>query len=293
MTDKTALGDRIKGYEAATRWVLPRRTQTVVRIDGRAFHSFLRHADRPFDGAVMAAMDAVAEALCSEMSGAVFAFTQSDECSVLLTDFEAHGTQPWFGGVVQKIASVAASVATVAFNRRYSIDDDAYAMFDARVFTIPDSVEVANYFLWRQRDCVRNSITMAAQAKFSHKQLHGKSTGDMQNMLWTEHGINWNDYPAGAKRGRVCVRHTEEQDVTYTDRSTQQPVTTRAVRSRWQSEAAPHFTAETEGWLAEIIPPPPSLVAMRAAPAPEETCRDHSLAPLRPQPLGRSHAGSA
>ncbi|MEU4825115.1 tRNA(His) guanylyltransferase Thg1 family protein [Actinomadura sp. NPDC023710] len=93
----------MKAYEQVTRMVVPRRTYTIVRVDGRSFHSFLRHADRPFDDAVMAAMNAVAEALCADMSGAVFAFTQSDECSVLLTDFTGTGTEPWFGGVVQKM----------------------------------------------------------------------------------------------------------------------------------------------------------------------------------------------
>ncbi|SDM06060.1 tRNA(His) guanylyltransferase Thg1 family protein [Nonomuraea jiangxiensis] len=266
MSDKTALGDRMKAYEVVTRTLLPRRTYAVVRVDGRAFHSFLRHAERPFDGAVMRAMDAVAEALCAEMSGAVFAFAQSDECSVLLTDFESHGTQPWFGGVIQKVVSIAASTATVAFNRSYGMrfepsSADGYATFDARVFTIPDVVEVANYYLWRQRDCVRNSITMAAQAKFSHKQLHGKSTGDMQEMLWSQHRINWNDYPDGAKRGRVCVRYAEERDATWTERNVDQQITSRAVRSRWASEAAPHFTATSDGWLASVIPAMPSLTA--------------------------------
>jgi tRNA(His) 5'-end guanylyltransferase len=270
--DKTALGDRIKGYEKATRTVLPRRTYSVVRVDGRCFSQFLRHAERPFDGRVSAAMNAVAEALCAEMSGAVFAFTQSDECSVLLTDFEAHATQPWFGGIVQKIASIAGSVATVAFNDLYKPDVDfsgegrtRYATFDARVFTIPDPVEVANYFLWRQRDCVRNSITMAAQAKFSHRQLHGKTSSDMQEMLWKEHGVNWNDYPDGLKRGRVCTRKTGEREVTWTDRRTQQENTTLAVRSWWETEGAPHFTAEPGGWLAGVIPAMPSLTDRQSA----------------------------
>ncbi|MGW4958011.1 tRNA(His) guanylyltransferase Thg1 family protein [Nonomuraea sp. NPDC004186] len=271
MSDKTALGDRMKSYEAVTRTLLPRRTYAVVRVDGRAFHSFLRHADRPFDDDVMASMDAVANALCEEMSGAVFAYTQSDECSVLLTDFESHGTQPWFGGVVQKVVSIAASTASVAFNRRYSVDyDDAYATFDARAFTIPDVVEVANYFLWRQRDCVRNSITMAAQSKFSHQQLHGVSTNQMQEMLWSQHGINWNAYPDGAKRGRVCVRLAEEQDVTWTNRHTGDVMTSTAMRSHWTSEAAPHFTAQPGGWLASVLPPMPSLVETAALKTPSE-----------------------
>lgn len=263
MTDKTALGDRMKQFEAVTRSVLPRRTHSIIRVDGRCFSGFLRDAARPFDDHVMASMNEVGKALCREMSGSVFAFTQSDECSVLLTDFESTGTQAWFGGVVQKMASIAASVATVAFNEAYGSRNSTRALFDARVFTISDPVEVANYMLWRQRDCVRNSISMAAQARFSHKQLHGVSTGQMQEMLWSEHGINWDDYPDGCKRGRVVIRHTEEQDVTYTDKRTGEETTTRAIRSRWEAEGAPRFTAEPGGWLAGVIPPLPTLAERR------------------------------
>jgi tRNA(His) guanylyltransferase len=264
-SDKTALGDRMKRYEAVTRAVLPRRTYSVLRVDGKTFSSFLRHAKKPYDDSVMAAMDQVGKALCEEMSGSVFAFTQSDECSVLLTDFDAPGTQPWFGGVVQKIVSIAASVATVAFNEAYATEHGNRALFDARVFTIPDPVEVANYFLWRQRDCVRNSITMAAQAKFSHKQLHGVSTNEMQDRLFLEHGINWNDYPAGCKRGRVTVRETGEREVSYVDKRGGEQVDTTAVRSWWETQGAPHFTAAEDGWLAETIPALPTLVGRRSA----------------------------
>lgn len=266
MTDKTALGDRMKAYEQVTRMVLPRRTYAIVRVDGRAFHSFLRHADKPFDDAVMAAMDSVAQALCEEMQGAVFAYTQSDECSVLLTDFGSSGTEPWFGGVVQKMASIAASTGTVAFNRTYRVAyDDAFATFDARVFTVPDQVEVANYFLWRQRDAVRNSVSMAAQSVISHKRLHGVSTGQMQELLWSEHDINWNDYPDGCKRGRVCVRQAGERPVQYVDRRTDKEVSTVAVRSWWETTAAPHFTAKPDGFLAGIIPTSPALARERPA----------------------------
>jgi tRNA(His) 5'-end guanylyltransferase len=269
MSDKTALGDRMKEYEAVTRAVLPRRTYAVVRVDGRAFHSFLSHADKPFDLAVVASMDAVAEALCAEMSGAVFAYTQSDECSVLLTDFGSVHTQPWFGGVVQKIASVAASTATVAFNRRYGIDyEDAYATFDARVFTIPDPVEVANYMLWRQRDAVRNSISMAAQAAIPHRDLQGKNSGQMQEMLW-QRGINWDNYDPGLKRGRVCTRRTGEREVSYVDKRSGEQNTITALRSWWETAPAPHFTAQPGGWLAQAIPALPSL-----APAAEKVVVD-------------------
>ncbi|MBG0818265.1 tRNA(His) guanylyltransferase Thg1 family protein [Planomonospora sp. ID82291] len=266
MSDTTALGDRMKGYEHVTRGVLPRRTYTIIRVDGRAFHTFLAHADRPFDEAVVEAMNAVAVALCGQAQGAVFAYTQSDECSLLLTDFASRTTQPWFGGVIQKIASISAAVASVAFNQAYGYHyDDACAVFDARVFTLPDAVEVANYFLWRQRDCVRNSITMAAQARFSHRQLQGVTTEQMQEMLWQGHGINWNDYPAGMKRGRVIVRDTAERDITYTDRRTSQTTTTQVLRSAWTAQDAPHFTADPSGWLAATIPAQAALAP--AAPA--------------------------
>jgi tRNA(His) guanylyltransferase len=258
MTADTALGDRMKAYEAVHRALLPRRTYSLLRLDGRSFHSYLRGCERPFDEAFMADMDAVAEALCAEVSGAAFAYTQSDEISILVTDFAALGTQPWFGGVVAKVLSVSASLATAVLNERRP---GKRALFDARAFTIADPVEVANYFLWRQRDAVRNSISMAAQARFSHKRLHGVSSGGMQELLFTEAGINWNDYPAGCKRGRVTVRQVGERPVEYVDKRTQETVTTTAVRSWWETAAAPNFTAEPGGWLAAAIPALPTLTA--------------------------------
>lgn len=256
MSDTTALGDRMKRHEAAYRTLLPRRTFSICRVDGRSFHSYLRGAAKPFDDQFMADMDAVAEALCNEIAGAVLAYTQSDEVSVLYTDFASIGTEPWFGGVVAKQVSVASSLATAVLNERRP---GKRALFDARVFTISDPVEVANYFLWRQRDAVRNSISMAAQAYFSHKRLHGVNTGGMQELLWSEKGINWNDYPDGCKRGRVSVRKVGERPVEYVDRRTSETVRTTAVRSWWETSAAPHFTAEPDGWLATAIPALPVL----------------------------------
>jgi tRNA(His) 5'-end guanylyltransferase len=186
----------------------------------------------------------------------VFAYTQSDEISVLVTDFSSIQTQPWFGGVVAKQLSVSASLATAVLNERRP---GKRALFDARLFTISDPVEVANYFLWRQRDAVRNSISMAAQAHFSHKRLHGVSSGGMQELLYTEAGVNWNDYPDGCKRGRVTVRRTGERPVEYIDKRTQETVRTTAVRSWWETVPAPHFTTSPSDWLAEAIPAMPTL----------------------------------
>ena len=255
-SDSTALGDRMKRAEAVTRQLLPRRTFSLLRVDVRAAHSYLRGAVKPFDLDFMADMDAVAETLCAEITGAVLAYTQSDEISVLFTDFGSAGTEPWFGGVLAKQQTIAAALATAVLNERRP---GKRALFDARVFTLADPVEVANYMIWRQRDAVRNSISMAAQSKFSPKQLHGVNSGGMQELLWSEHRINWNDYPDGCKRGRVAVRMTGEREVTFTHKRTGEQETVTAMRSWWETSGAPHFTAEPDGWLAGIIPALPSL----------------------------------
>jgi tRNA(His) 5'-end guanylyltransferase len=243
----------MKAYETPTRQVLPRRTYTIIRVDGRAFHTYLRQAKRPFDYGVMQAINLVAVALCSQISGTVFSYQQSDEVSLLLTDFATFQTEPWFGGNVQKIASSAAALATATFNDRARTIPGLVqalpphpAMFDGRVFTIPSAVEVANYFLWRQRDAVRNSIAMAAQACFSHSRLHGLNGDQMQELLWQEAGINWNDYPEGARRGRICRRITSETDLPW---------------AHWLPMPAPRFAAEPGNWLAEAIPVLPCLKA--------------------------------
>lgn len=258
MSDSSALGDRMKRYEATTRTLLPRRTYAIIRVDIRAARSYLRGAIKPFDEAFMADMDAVAEALCAEVSGAAFAYTQSDEISILITDFGSHGTEPWFGGVAAKQQSVSASLATAVLNERRA----GRALFDSRAFTISDPVEVANYFLWRQRDAVRNSISMAAQAVFPHKRLHGVNSGGMQELLWAEKGINWNDYPDGCKRGRVAVREVGERETSYVDKRTNETVSGMAVRSWWQTSGAPNFTTEPGGWLAARIPALPTLTTI-------------------------------
>ena len=200
-----SLGDRMKRqYEDRTRMMLPRRTYTVVRCDGKAFHTFTRHCEKPHDQALADAMDDAAMALCHEAQGVCFGYVQSDELSIVMQDFAEIHTAAWFDGNAQKIASVAASVVTAAFAASYTVRPPM-AVFDARVFTIPDPVEVENYFIWRQNDASRNSIQGLCQSHFSHKQLHGKSQADMHEML---HGIglNWNDLPADQKRGRGIVR---------------------------------------------------------------------------------------
>lgn len=236
-----ALGERMKRYEAVTRSILLPHSLTVIRVDGRSFHSYLRRAQKPFDFGFIADMQLVGEELCHEVSGTVFAYGQSDEISLIVSDVEPQA-QPWFGGVVQKMASVAASLATAHLIRlRGTL---GVPMFDARVFTMPSWVEAANYVIWRQRDAVRNSISMAAQAVFSHEELHGKSTSDMQDMLWSAHRINWNDYPDRAKRGWVLTRQVREAEVTYVHKRTGEERTGSALRPFWDV-SSPHLTMES------------------------------------------------
>lgn len=283
LTDRTSLGDRMKGYEAVAKTVLPARTYAVLRADGRAFHSLLRHAAKPFDFDFMADMDATAVALCMEIQGAALGYVQSDEISVLVCDFSGPNSQPWFGGEVQKQVSIAAATASVVFSGERRNRPNGFrwpGTFDARVFTLPNAVEVGNYFLWRQRDAIRNSIAMAAQAKFPHKQLHRVDTTRMRQMLLDEHGIDWDAYPDGAKRGRVVVKASGEQEVTFTHKRTGQTQTTKAVRTWWEVRPAPVFSAEPGGWLAEMVPAIPERRDEESGVVPEGEFEAHAAEAL-------------
>lgn len=220
------LGKRMKEYyEAIPKTKLMRRTPVAIRIDGKAFHTFTRGFKKPFDRLLMNTMQATMKYLCENIQGCVFGYTQSDEITLILCDYQTLTTAAWFDYNVQKICSIAASMATMAFNKffakevdefGYYQDDDPIfevyqkalemgAMFDARCFNIPKE-EVANLIYWRQLDATRNSIQMVGQANFSHRQLEGKSCNDIQNMLLTEKNINWNDYLVDCKRGAACRR---------------------------------------------------------------------------------------
>jgi tRNA(His) guanylyltransferase len=268
------LGDRMKAdYEQRTRVLLPRRTYTIVRVDGKAFHQYTKGLTRPFDFDLMADMDTTAIALCKEVTGCAFAYVQSDEISLLLTDFSSAATEAWFDGSLQKIVSITASIATAAFNRARLVrafsraleageatpsvaEWEAFPMaqFDSRAFTVPDVVEVANYFLWRQQDATRNSISMATRAEYPHEAVDGKSTDAMQEMLW-QRGINWNDYPDACKRGRMIVRNTRRETVTFLHKRTGEALTAEVERNLWQSEAPPVFSRD-RSYLADHIPKP-------------------------------------
>jgi len=207
---KDKLGDRMKGYyESRTQTHLPRRTYTIIRLDGKAFHTYTKKLNKPFDAKLMDDMFWTARGLCGAIQGCKLGYTQSDEISLLLTDFDNLETDAWFDGNVQKMVSVSAAMASSVFNSRREPDkfgnEQKLAFFDARVFTIPTKVEVENYFIWRQKDWIRNSISLVAQSHFSPKELHGKSIKDRLKML-EEIGDLWESYDEWERMGCLITK---------------------------------------------------------------------------------------
>ena len=226
------LGTRMKEfYEGVPKTRLVRRMPVAIRLDGKAFHTFTRGFEKPFDEVLGRAMRGTMKYLCENIQGCVLGYTQSDEITLILVDYQNLNSCAWFDYEVQKMCSIAASMATMAFNKFFTKNvnyfemtheyDDTIneycttlvnaaekgAMFDARCFNIPKE-EVCNLIYWRQLDATRNSIQMVGQANFSHKELQNKSCNMIQEMLFAEKGINWNDYPTYLKRGSCCIKTT-------------------------------------------------------------------------------------
>ena len=232
MPVKDELGMRMKEfYEEVPKTRLVRRMPVAIRIDGKAFHTFTRGFQKPFDEILVKSMQDTMKYLCENIQGCVLGYTQSDEITLILIDYQNLNSCAWFDYEVQKMCSIAASMATMAFNKFFTKNvnyfemthehDDTIneycttlvnaaekgAMFDARCFNIPKE-EVCNLIYWRQLDATRNSIQMVGQANFSHKELQKKSCNMIQEMLFAEKGINWNDYPTYLKRGSCCIKTT-------------------------------------------------------------------------------------
>ena len=231
--DTSALAKRMKKYEAVPKNTLMRRTPVIIRVDGRAFHTFTKGFQKPFDDVLMRVMQDTMKYLCENIQGCAFGYTQSDEITLILIDYKKLNSEAWFDYEVQKMCSIVASMATMAFNRFFMYEyeefnrwiyegsptdedkrlNDVYynamckgAMFDARAFNLPKE-EVTNNIYWRQLDASRNSIQMVGQANFSHRELLNKTCDQIQDMLMTQRGINWNDMGTSYKRGSCCVRN--------------------------------------------------------------------------------------
>ena len=221
MSTNLTLTERMKTYyEDVYRIFLPRRMPCIIRIDGKCFHTFTRGMNKPFDNDLADAMLFAASKLCEEIQGVKLAYWQSDEISLFLTDYDTLDTQAAYNKNLQKLVSISASIATAAFNERtrfidlhrfeYGLEDKfkSSATFDSRAFVIPKE-EVCNYFVDRQLDASRNSINSVGQAHFSPKQLHALNTDMVQDLLFKEKGINWNDLPVIEKRGACVVKNTD------------------------------------------------------------------------------------
>ena len=283
------LGNRMKTfYEQIPKTKLMRRTPVIIRIDGKAFHTFTRGFKRPFDEILIKTMQETTKYLCENIQGCVLGYTQSDEISLVLVDYQRFETSAWFDYEIQKMCSIAASMTTMAFNRIFAKNVKEYdmewkcgltpqsveiqkahydymevlnkavekgAMFDARVFNIPKE-EVTNCVYWRQLDASRNSIQMVGQANFSHKELHCKTCNDIQDMLMLQKNINWNDFPTHQKRGTCVIKSDETETITEDNIGTDGSVigTVKTVRSKWIiDKEIPIFKGEGREYIEKLI----------------------------------------
>lgn len=280
------LGNRMKEfYEQIPKTKLMRRCPVILRLDGKAFHTYTRGFQRPFDEVLIKSMQETMKYLCENIQGCVLGYTQSDEITLVLIDYKKFTSSAWFDYEVQKICSLAASMATMAFNRAFELTSLTYrlkdsvegyslgatyknalekgAMFDCRCFNIPKE-EVTNCLYWRQLDASRNSIQMVGQSNFSHKELQNKSCNDIQDMLMTQKGINWNDLPTYQKRGSCCIKEDYfessengeyikfSEDVL--DSKTAVPYKKGTSRSRWIIDKdIPIFKGEGRKYIDNLV----------------------------------------
>lgn len=267
----------MKDYENISRNYLTRRVPVIIRLDGRAFHTFTKDMRKPFDIILADAMLGTMQYLCENIQGCVFGYTQSDEITLVLTDYEKPTTEAWFGYNIQKMASVAASMATLKFNERFinAVEQKSYltnyafvhtdtpypteefdkyrsnynsATFDARVFSIPKE-EVCNCLIWRQQDAIRNSIEAAGQVFFSPKKLLGKSCEMIKEMLH-EITIEWSDYPIVFQRGACCYR--VPGTFTIPDPSNKYS-TIKVNRSPWNIDTEPPIFTENREYIEKWL----------------------------------------
>lgn len=277
--NKNELTKRMKDqYELRSRHFFPRRTYVLVRSDGRSFHNWTRGLDKPYDINLMECMDAAAIELCKNVAGVKFAFVQSDEISLLITDFDDINSQAWFDNCQNKIESITASITTMAFNLKVAefnkkgktnlgLTKKPNAMFDSRAWTIPDYIEVENYFIDRQKDAERNAVTLLATNYASHKELYGKNVSDRHEIIHAA-GDKWETHPARFKHGGVIRRmvtidllkiRQEKLDIINTKKLSEKAAvkllaSDPAARTNWiLDKNTPLFTQDRD-YLRRMIP---------------------------------------
>ena len=268
---KDSLGDRMKKYEAVSKSTLVSRMPVVLRLDGCHFHTVTRGFVKPFDPVMIKTMQDTMKYLCEHIQGCVFGYTQSDEITFVLVDYQKINSSAWFDNEVQKMCSVAASMATYAFNSYFTAnrvicanevvelvkDNDkvvkafnAYqrvsengAYFDCRAFNVPES-DLVNCVLWRQQDATRNSIQALAQYHFSPKEMFKLSCDKLQDKLFLEKGVNWNDLDVVKKRGTACIK----QKIGFTNQHGEQ-----TVRSQWVLDYKMPILTQDRDYVEKLI----------------------------------------
>lgn len=249
MSRKSDIGIRMKEfYECRSQTYLIRRVPVVARLDGRAFHSFTKRFEKPYDYHLNEMLSLATLEMCKKVQGCKFALRQSDEMSILLMDTDNLKTEGFFDYKVQKMCSILAATLSVEFNnlllqRGYLQKIKNLPVFDCRVFNIPEC-EVTNYFWWRTLDAIRNSIQSVAQSKFSHKQLLNKSNNQMQEMLFMQHQVNWSKLPQEQKAGTICYKMTDKVTICSTNTGNKS-----TKRKKWISKPNPGTLSE----LSELI----------------------------------------
>ena len=277
------LGTRMKEfYEQVPKTRLVRRMPVAIRIDGKAFHTFTKGFHKPFDDILMKTMQETTKYLCENIQGCVLGYTQSDEITLILVDYQKLTSSAWFDYEVQKLCSISASMATMAFNKYFEKNVDDYrfrkwdgvskyeegteeyiktllkavekgAMFDARCFNIPKE-EVTNLIYWRQLDATRNSIQMVGQVNFSHKELQNKSCNDIQDMLHEQKGINWNDYPTVYKRGTSCIKNRKIIEYLDEFKVTAKLMDSTKTENSWKIDTEmPILKGENRAYVDDLV----------------------------------------
>lgn len=199
-------GDFFKEKERAASSALTPKGYFIIRLDGKAFHTYTKGLVKPFDEGLSKAMVETTQALCKEVQNVKLAYTQSDEISLVLSDLGDEKTQLWFEGKIQKMVSVASSIATAVFNKKFNHPKGTLALFDARVFKLDSQQEVYEYLNWRRKDAYKNAITLISLKHFSHKEIHGVHTDD-KILRIKEKGDCPDNYELGLRIGFVVKKH--------------------------------------------------------------------------------------
>lgn len=234
MKSRDTLGDRMKSYEAVNNARLLPNSPLFIRVDGKAFHTFTKHVEKPYSASVIDAMTYAALKASEQMQGFKLAYVQSDEATFMLTDYDTHESQGWFNYEVNKVVSITASLFTAYFNeywKQHVADKYKPALFDARAFTVPEE-DAPNAFIWRQRDWERNSVQMLARDTYSQKELHGKKVPDLLEMIEAKRGWSWYKLPNQLKYGTFV-----EEDGKFThEKETYNTLKARFSKIREEAE---------------------------------------------------------